>query len=647
MDVMFLRLLNDIAERSPVTLWTVGNLDTFSSLFRSTNEKMQSCSLEQVETAMGALCQVGIAYEKAKRVISAENKKPSSNEIEKALLAQFPEKSTSVETNSPPADLGKMYMPSMLNALVSFATPVPSHLDVLTSCMGHLSTCSLQCPSMLAGGESSLTFLMRSCMSIAQISSHDDEDITFLRLSALDVLATISGIPQIKRSILQPNGGSPKSIADLNRKSPLLQFLIQGNDVGSKQKGVLYICAELAVTGVDEDEESWANEPALIYDSESSWESDQTAIYAESLFESFVEILGGASTLPAAFQLVEILLATPSWQNQRAVLSMLERGLAAAPLTFVPHVPATVETAIRLVQSSSPRVQYQAVQLIGSLCCANSVEADSTPASGHHILVREKYGDKILESVSHLIKSSCTKVASNACLTIVSYCRGGNGSENCMIPIEKHLIVPFVSSLLEDLRAGPLSLDVYPPASISEGSLTVLIRAIGVVACLADASGEDFMPYYGVMRGLIACAMFGLEGSDQGLRVQANVRNSYEVTMLRGSAIEAATIVGQAVSGTEGGKRTRVTYAYIALLILQTNSPTVLFFCRKRSSLRSGCIRSYEHCNYTPERRQFGHHSNGSTSCSLCKNCGGYGCTLSSFSASCAPSYSQTSNGKA
>ena len=149
------------------------------------------------------------------------------------------------------------------------------------------------------------------------------------------------------------------------------------------------------------------------------------------------------------------------------------------------------------------------------------------------------------------------------------------------------------------------------------------------------------------MRGLIACAMFGLEGSDQGLRVQANVRNSYEVTMLRGSAIEAATIVGQAVSGTEGGKRTRVTYAYIALLILQTNSPTVLFFCRKRSSVRSGCIRSYEHCNYTPERRQFGHHSNGSTSCSLCKNCGGYGRTLSSFSASCAPSHSQTSNGKA
>ena len=562
MDTMFLKLLTDIAERSPITLWSVGNTDTFSSLFRG-----QPTSLEQLESSIGALCQVGIAYEKTKRVNDASSTGQATNEIEKALLAQFPENCTSVNSNSPPARLGKLFLPNMLEALVAASTTPQStatQVDVLSNCMSHLSTCSNQCPSLLAGDETSLTSLMRACMSIAQLANvHNDEDITFLRLSALDVFATITAVPQIKRSITKPTTSpSPRCVGEQQvgqEKSPLLQFLIQGNDNtaatgGGDQKGVLYICAELAVNGVDDDEEGWSTEPALVYDTESTWEDDQVALHAESLLESFVENLGGASTLPSVFQLVEILLATPSWKNQRAVLSMLERCLAAAPVTFVPHVPATVDAALRLIQSSSARVQYQALQLLGSLCCANSVEADgSANVQKQQILVRENYGGAILEAVSHLIKSHCTKVASHACLTVVSYCRGGNGSENCMVPIDKGLIVPYVGNLLDALRSGPLSVDISNPSSITEGSLTILIRAIGAVACVADAVGEEFMPHYSIINGVTACALFGLEKAEgQGIKLTPNMKNTHEVSMLRGSAIEAASIIGQAVSGPNG-----------------------------------------------------------------------------------------------
>jgi len=551
MDVMFLKLLTDIAEQSPVTLWSVGNTDSFSALFRG-----QSKSLEQLEASMGAFCQIGMSYEKAKRVSEAGVK--AANEVEKALLAQFSEQCTEVNSNSPPAQLGKLYLPAMLEALVASSTQ-SNQVDVLSKCMSHLSTCSNQCPSLLAGDETSLTALMRCCMSIAQLTNtQNDEDITFLRLSALDVFATISAVPQIKRSIMKPTTSpSPRCVGEQteNKKSPLLQFLLQGSDAAAgnnsaDQKGVLYICAELAVMGVDDDEESWATDPALVYDTESSWDDDHVALHAEPLLESFVENLGGASTLPAIFQLVELLLATQSWKNQRAVLSILERCLAAAPVTFVPHVPATIDAALRLIQSSSPRVQYQALQLLGSLCCANSVGSETT--SGHQILVREKYGGAILEAVSHLIKSHCTKVASHACLTVVSYCRGGNGSENCMIPIDKELVVPYVGALLDALRSEPLSVDITNPNTITEGSLTVMIRAIGAVACLADAVREDFLPYYAIISGLTACALFGLERSGDVIKLQPNMKNTHEMSMLRGSAIEAASIIGQAVSGPDG-----------------------------------------------------------------------------------------------
>ncbi|KAL3785690.1 hypothetical protein HJC23_008723 [Cyclotella cryptica] len=537
MSIPHLQLLSDLVDRYPLSLWS-SNLNMISLFGGITNVQLTA---DQLEATLEALVGVGVAYEKAKRVMSTKGK----SDVEKALLMQIPERCTEVDIRSPPAEMGMVYLPTLLNSLLGYLES--SNVDVLSKCIGHLSTCSMQCPSLLAGGETSLTFVVQTCMSIAQ-SSRSIEDYDHVKLSALDVIATICSVPQIKRTILQPNGISPKCVTGMGRR-PLLEFLIRGHDnEAGEQRGVFALCAELIVSGVDNDEEEWSAEPASIYDSEELWESDRTALYAESLMETFVEVFGGAPSLPPIFQLVDVLLARSGWQNERAVLSILERCISAAPVTFAPHVPATVDTALRLAQSASFRVQYQALQVLGSLCIANSVGEEST--TGSQIIVREKYGDRILECVAHLTKSPCSRVASNACLAIVSYCRGGNGCVNCMIPIEKGLILPFVGPLLEVLQAGPLAVNVSNPSSISEGSLTVLIRAIDAVACLADASGEEFLPYYGVMGGLISCATFGLE-KEGGIRVAAHVKNSFEMKKLRGSALEAATIVGAAVSGAE------------------------------------------------------------------------------------------------
>ena len=48
----------------------------------------------------------------------------------------------------------------------------------------------------------------------------------------------------------------------------------------------------------------------MAIDAESRWEDYRTALHAESLLESFAENLDGASTLPAAFRIVDARLAS-------------------------------------------------------------------------------------------------------------------------------------------------------------------------------------------------------------------------------------------------------------------------------------------------------------------------------------------------
>ena len=568
LDATHLQVIKDIADRAPAALWSVGTADHLSALFRN----QDYAAPEQLEASVGALTSVGIAYEKAKRVAASDRHGGGkSDDVEQALLAQCAERCTSVDAHSPPSRLGQLFLPGMLQSIVRMLPSSANDSDAakaLSACVSHLSACADQCPSLLAGEESTLMALLRACMSIAQLTSGaDDEEVAFLKLSALDALATLTAVPQIKRCIMKPvTSPSPRSVGqavEATTHSNLLTFLLQGTDAANggengEMNGVLYQCALLAVTGVDHDEQAWASDPAQAYDTGSSWDDDQTALHAESLLESFVENLGGKSTLPAIFQMVGTLLASQDWRNHRAVLSLLERCLAAAPATFVPHVPATVDAALRLMGTTcSVRVQHQALQLLGSLCCADSVdEGEGAPGprgeAAQKVLVREKYGRAILEAVSRLIGSPCTKVASHACLTVVSYCRSGNGSENCLVPVEKSLIVPYVGNLLDALRSGPLSVDMSNPNSVDEGSLTVLLRAIGAVACLADVAGEDFLPHYGVMSGLTACTLFGLQRSGQTISLASGVTNTHEMATLRGAAIEAASIVGAAIAGPEG-----------------------------------------------------------------------------------------------
>ena len=280
-----------------------------------------------------------------------------------------------------------------------------------------------------------------------------------------------------------------------------------------------------------------------------TWEEDDAAIYAESLLCTFLQSLGGTQTLPVVLPMVETLLSNKNdWKQQRAALSILEQCLFAAPVTFAQYVPVAVETALKLATTSDNlRVQFQAVVLLGALC-----EADSALDGD----IRGQYGARILQVFAQMVQCKCSKIAAVACLSLVSYCRGGGDVVNGAT-----LVVPFLKEMLMALVTGPLSWDVS-----ESGAVAVKIRAIGAVACLAQSSEDAFCPFYSnVMPGLLGCTQLPSP--------------SYEMSRLRGAAMEAATIVGQAVSESNRKYLSVVFYTWKAASLLIFFAPYLQASC--------------------------------------------------------------------
>lgn len=514
-DVESLRLVAHLADRAPSSLWRSGAAQSLPAVFQAAVTAATANPTATTEESMEALIQA---------IVFCGNASSKGDECD-----------LQIDPNCFAAQLGQSCLVPVLEWMAAAAVYNTNDTDIWCKCMQHLSHAASTCPSLLAGDTSTFLLLIRVCMM-----QHSDDTA---RLSSLEVLATICQVGDVKRKRL--SALTPEGLA-------LQKALLVGencNDASTNNSdsggGVIYICATLIAKGVDDDIEGWATDPATLLwnnasaSSASVWEEDDVALHAEALLESLLQNVGGGSqSLPVVLPLVETLLAdSNNWKHQRAALSILERCLEAAPVTFSRHVPIAMETALTLLSKKdcNIRVQYQAMNLLGALC-----EADNN-SDGKHTQqesVRRQYGPRILQAISQSCQSPCTKVASVACLSIVSYCRGGDISSVG----RETMVVPYLKDILMALVAGPLSLEVGGAVAGSEvniGAVTVKVRAIGAVACLAEAAAEAFVPFYGnVMPGLLACAQLQV----------STTSNTHELSLLRGASIEAATIIGQATS---------------------------------------------------------------------------------------------------
>lgn len=262
--------------------------------------------------------------------------------------------------------------------------------------------------------------------------------------------------------------------------------------------------------GIGDNILDWELDPPLLVDG-ALWEDDDMALFAEALLGSFIRSL--AQSLSVILSMVEAMLSQNDWKHQRAGLSILEQCMYSAPVRFGPFVPIAIDAAIALYHttSSSVRVQYQALMLLGVIC-------DHTTVTN---------GARILEIMVQALASSCAKLSAAGSMALVSYGRG-------VKEIAETMLVPFLQDVLLALIHGPLSLPVTKATVVDSSAVVVQVRAIGALAVLADSSGTAFCSYYPqVMPGLLACAKME--------------SNNDEILQLRGAALEAMTIVGQAI----------------------------------------------------------------------------------------------------
>lgn len=358
------------------------------------------------------------------------------------------------------------------------------------------------------------------------------------RVAALEVLATILDCKDVKKILM------------MEENNNLISLLLLGSEDGAiKDQGVIGLCVQVIVDGVDDDVEAWSEEKPSLQD-DSVWEDDDSAIFAEAILERFLHSLGGSRTFPVVLPMLESLAGSSLWKCQRAALSIMEKCLLASPTSFSVHIPVAINAAVSLsnTDNTNIRVKWQCMQLVGTLCTSGGLES-----------VQEPFAGKIFESIARLISTnSCPKVISHACMALVSFCRGDScGDGELSLDGIDSILLPYLKDLLMALTSGPLAQNFSNPIALLPMN-TVLIRAFGALACLADAVGNEFSPFYSdFMPGLVTCAGMGLVIQGDSL-IEHNLSHidsiaREELAELRGTAVESASIVGKAI-GSEDGK---------------------------------------------------------------------------------------------
>jgi hypothetical protein len=476
-----LKLLTALADRAPMAFTRVGlpSLQVLTSSFIQNNGDASSENADLwtklVEVVVNGAVATTVTEESS--IVRAATSVTNPDELV-------------VDEASAAAQIGSHCLLPILRKFSSENSLRAVSLELLQS----LSHAAVTCPSLFCGGGPSLEVLQAIVQTCLGLSASEDTPIA---LASLQVLASLVSVGDVRHRVISPQ---------------LAQALAEK---------VVPACAQLmAQAGADDDDgNDWVSEPAtLVEDGVDDEDSNDEAAFAKTLIESFLQNLAGpalAVALPIVRQLLDQSASDQSnWRHTRAGLAILESGLVAAPVALAPHVPEILRSAVSLAggdEQQHPRVQYQAIRLLGAICET-------------HASVRREYGQTILERTAALLGSPVSKLSSMASQVISSYCRCGADDDVDDEETKQEQLVQFLPDLLKALIHGPLSLN-----DVSEGAVTVRVRAMNATACLAEASEEAFRPFYAhVMPGLLACIQVP----------QIDVASA---------ALQSLTIVGQAV----------------------------------------------------------------------------------------------------
>eukprot|EP00559_Dactyliosolen_fragilissimus_P009831 CAMPEP_0184854854 /NCGR_PEP_ID=MMETSP0580-20130426/232_1 /TAXON_ID=1118495 /ORGANISM="Dactyliosolen fragilissimus" /LENGTH=1327 /DNA_ID=CAMNT_0027349207 /DNA_START=50 /DNA_END=4033 /DNA_ORIENTATION=+ len=588
--IQLLYLLSTLAQRCPSALWhahILSNNGVFHiihmySISFSNDSDSRKCLL--LVSIFDVICQVAIASQIA---IQQEKEQPhgSSNKnaylqaikMQNNFLNSKPLYELNIDANSPATNIGKEYLGPILPVLMTeFNNVINNQLQNDASyeqirsfleCVSHTATTS---PSLFGGDSATFCQLVNLILCLAKSCESNlscDNPLNVIALAALEAMSSFLQIPCLREIILN---------------SPLVFSACLHGDPNNNISSIISCCAQLVVYGVDEDFSEWENEPATLQDDPLWWEGDETSSHASSLLETFLKQLGGGlQTFPLILPIVERLLVSKSnnsWREERGALALLSNCITAVPVAFTQYVNVALQAAIQKCQNTCVRVSFEAVDLLAKI------------SSSYHD-IRQNHASHILEAVSSLISSRCTRVSAHASLAIISFCQGeleedslnGNESEN------QCSLLPSLNALLNSFINGPISdsfleickgSDSHVPDAAT-GNIAVTTHAVSAVACLATITQSAFEPYYSyIVPKLLVCAGIGLNIDQSGKINQFHIPIAdtsiarHEIVTLRGAAVEAVSIIGQAINSEEMFRPDAEKIISIALPILHHCSHT-------------------------------------------------------------------------
>ena len=476
-----LDLLAAIANRAPFAL-TQEHLASFSNALYAASEELNKSSigpndkLACIASILESMLNIALAGELSTK-LQAVKKASSSQErmlqmIQLQTMTETNPKKLSINVSSQSALIGKKCVPPLLSMIGTCLQHNLQNGDTVQTVLQTISSMASSCPSLLSGDSNTLFAVCQTLLAIATMSSGND--VQDLRLAAIEAMVTLFMVPDVK-AMLYAN--------------PAIMALCLNGDSSNQIQSILHICAESIVRGTDDDIAAWgAGGSVGLMEDAAYWDDDDNAIFAQEIMELFVQSVGGSQCLNASLNIVESLLSNNDenqWKQLRAGLVMLETCLTAAPYSFAPHVPVAVEAALNFSNHTCIRVQFQAIQLITSICRADEIDAAENQSEGKarpNLGVRKNNGNRLLEALAKNLESKCSKVVGHACLALVAYCRGGNGKENSGTSVEKELVLPFLGDILNMIANGPLCFDINCNSD-------VFIRAFAAIECLADVVG--------------------------------------------------------------------------------------------------------------------------------------------------------------
>lgn len=183
-------------------------------------------------------------------------------------------KKLSIQPQSNAARIGKLCLPHILNDILTIinTTTTISHdsstnnnnnnnttQETIQEIMQSISQCASSCPTILAADLNLLSMICKTLITIGENGNNGLEPM--VRLASCEALVTLCMVPDVRNVMTEQLG--LKNLCLIGKESGSIGV---GSGDGQRRHvgGIIGICAELLIHGVDEDVDDWAVEDVAL-----------------------------------------------------------------------------------------------------------------------------------------------------------------------------------------------------------------------------------------------------------------------------------------------------------------------------------------------------------------------------------------------